>query len=159
MVVDMVGFLLDAVERSSARSSRPSSAERRRPGAEKYGTASGLVRSLQLSVVLTPDQPMDAQAAWEASQPRDEWDADERERKHGHHGPDKRVGVVRGREGLDLVPEGVEPEPDLPGVAPRLVHHAPLAAEQVLGLRSIGELRAIRKEQQRLGVVGLVELP
>ena len=34
--------------------------------------------------------------------------------------------------GRNLVPEGVEPEPRLSGVAPGLVHHAPLVARQVL---------------------------
>ena len=48
---------------------------------------------------------------------------------------------------------------DLAGVAPGLVHHPPLGAEQVLGLRAVREHAAVGHEQQRLGVVGLVELP
>ena len=47
---------------------------------------------------------------------------------------------------------------DLPGVAAGLVHHAPLVAEQVVLLRRASEQPAVGHEQQRLGVVGLVEL-
>ena len=43
-------------------------------------------------------------------------------------------------------------------VAAGLVHHAPLLAEQVLGVRAVREQAAVGQEQQRLGVVGLEEL-
>ena len=60
-------------------------------------------------------------------------------------------------ERFDLVPEGVEPEPDLARVAAGLVHHSPLGAEQVLAFGAFLEVAAAGEEEQRLGVVGLVE--
>ncbi len=56
---------------------------------------------------------------------------------------------VGGRERRHLVPEGVEPEPRLAGVVPRLVHHSPLAAEQVLLRGEVLEVAAVREEEQR----------
>ena len=60
-------------------------------------------------------------------------------------------------ERFDLIPEGVEPEPHLPGVAAGLVHHPPLGAEQVLGFGAFFEVCPAGEEEQRLGVVGLIE--
>src|SRR5258708_1143341 len=57
----------------------------------------------------------------------------------------------------DLVPQGVEPQPGLAGVAAGLVHHAPLGAGQVHGLGGDREVAAVVDEQQRLGEVGAVE--
>jgi hypothetical protein len=59
--------------------------------------------------------------------------------------------------GLHLVPEGVEPQPRLPGEVPGLVHHPPLRSEQVLLLGAALEVAAVGEEEQRLGEVRLVE--
>jgi hypothetical protein len=70
--------------------------------------------------MLAPDQPMNAEVAGQAAESRDERDADEGEAQHRHQDPNLSVGVLRGVEGRDLVPERVQPEPDLAGIAARL---------------------------------------
>ena len=51
----------------------------------------------------------------------------------------------------------VEPEPGLAGIVAGLVHHPPLAAEQVLLRREALEVAAVGEEEQRLREVRLVE--
>ena len=60
--------------------------------------------------------------------------------------------------GRDLVPERVEPQPGLARVVPGLVHHSPLVTGKVLVLAEVGEVSPVGDEQERLGVVGPVEL-
>ena len=74
-----------------------------------------------------------------------------------HQAPDEGVGVARGGERLDLVPEGVEPHPGLAGVVAGLVHHSPLVAAQVLGAGLVLQVGAVGEQQQRLGLVAGVE--
>src|SRR5207342_3402099 len=69
------------------------------------------------------------------------------------------VDVGGGGEAGHVVPQRVQPEPGLAGVAARLVHDPPLVAGQVHGRGPVLEVGAVAHEQQRFGVVGAVEGP
>src|SRR6476661_2477714 len=114
----------------------------RTPPQARRAIASAL--ALHASVVIAPDQPVDAEVPRQPPQAGYERDADEGETEQAHQGEDQRVRVDRGIEGRDLVPEGVEPEPHLAGIAARLVHHSPLRTEQVLGGGAVLEVAAAR---------------
>ena len=138
-----------------------SSPIRRASSAVKLRSTShlGLPASLDPPVVVAPDQPVDAEVPRQASKARDEGDADERETEHHHQGEDLRVGVLRGVEGRDLVPEGVEPEPDLPRIAARSRSSFPTGRRAgAAPRRGSSKKPPAGEEQQRLGVVRLVEL-
>ena len=64
---------------------------------------------------------------------------------------------VGGIEARELVAQRVEPGSGLARVAARLVHHAPLRADQVVGGGDVGEVLAVLEEQQGLGGVGPVK--
>ena len=70
----------------------------------------------------------------------------------GDHVDVGRVGPAR-----HLVPQRVQPQPGLAGVAAGLVHDAPLAAGQAQRRGLVGEVGAVLDEQQRLGEVRAVE--
>src|SRR6266540_3656397 len=104
------------------------------------------------------EQMLDGEPPRDRTDAGDERHQDQRCREDEHDPPDQGIGVARGGERLDLVPEGVQPQPRLPWPVPGLVHHAPLLTEQVLASGLVLEVAARRDEQDGFGVVGLVEL-
>src|SRR5665647_2427567 len=74
----------------------------------QWREVSGLFDS---AVVVAPDQPVDGDPAGDRTQPWDEGQEHQQKGEQHHQAPDLRVGIVRGREGLHLVPERVEPHP------------------------------------------------
>ena len=75
-----------------------------------------------------------------------------------HDRPHLDVAVGGGVHRGHLVPQGVEPEPRLAGEVPGLVHHSPLVALEMTQARQVGHVGAVGDEQERLGVVGRVQL-
>src|SRR5215475_1002272 len=69
------------------------------------------------AVIVAPDQPIDLELLRQRAQSRNERQQDQAQAEHHHHAPDESVGVSRGRERLDLVPERVEPQPSLARIA------------------------------------------
>src|SRR4051794_953370 len=107
--------------------------------------------------VVPPDQAVDPEVLRQGAQAGNPRQADEPDAEQDHQPPDLDVRVVRRREGRDLVPEGVEPQPWLTGIVARLVHDAPLVAAEVLGPGLVLQMGTVREQEQRLGAVDAEE--
>src|SRR6516164_8278522 len=105
-----------------------------------------------------PDEPVDGDPAGDVAQAGDEGDEEQEEGGDAGHVDGDQVEVGGVAPAGDVVPQLEQPQPGLAGVGAGLVHHAPGVAGQALGGGQAGVVLAVVEEQQRLGVVGAVEL-
>src|SRR5579875_2500313 len=151
---------------------RPTRAPRLLPGRGLAGNALGPGRALavarrhrvvpsagrlRLVVVASPDQAVQGDEPGDGAQSRYERDEQEQHGGQARQVDRYEVHVGGGREARDVVPELVEPQPRLAGVAAGLVHDPPLVTEEVLGPGPVRVVAAVLQEEQGLGEVGPVE--
>src|SRR5579859_883632 len=79
-----------------------------------------------IPIILPPDQPVDAEIIGQPIEKGQEWEEYQEGGEYPHRDQDKRISIGRAIIGGDLIPQRIEPEPRLPWIIARLVHHAPL---------------------------------
>src|SRR5579859_8122145 len=107
--------------------------------------AEAMVFGPRVMIVLAPDQAVDAEVVWQTIEIGQIGEQHEEGREYSHGDQDQRIGIWRGVVRRYLVPEGIEPEPRLPRIVARLVHHSPLRPQQVNWEAFVGSASSDKK--------------
>src|SRR5450755_3655887 len=100
-------------------------------GAGLSGGGLGAGALLLRVLPVAPDEAVDRDQPWDVTQAGDERYSQQQYRGHAGHVDRDHVDVGGIGPAWDLVPQRVQPEPRLAGVAAGLVHYAPLIAAEV----------------------------
>src|ERR1019366_4569429 len=116
-----------------------------------------VARGASPAVPVAPDQTVNWDQAGDVSQTGDERYGEEEDGRRPGQVDGNEVDVGGAAEARNLVPQGVEPEPGLTGVAAGLVHDPPLGTGEVIRRGLVREVLPVFEEEQGLGAVGPVE--